>query len=233
LSYNVQNALVFHTGRLYLNSHIRTPDLIGIPIHALDHEGEIIRSFGLRDSTASFTRNTAWPGWRRMTLSMTHSILTSYLNRLLLEEWTVDGRFVRAFETVSHWFTPYDEFRPIRPNTELQPSVAGIQATANSQVVRVTTIGAANWRNQLQEVESLADGMRYQPTNGVALLYDSVIELLDLDTGTVVAIERFDHYLSGWVSGATGLMFSPDRNASGEPVIRVFRLNYLTGGSEQ
>lgn len=97
-------AIVLPDGRIVLQAWMRTPKHAGFPIHLLNTDGRILRSFG--SDTGGFRNDDPLAGFRALALTGNGSIWSGRHNRYELELWSLDGELQKRYMRDVPWFPP-------------------------------------------------------------------------------------------------------------------------------
>lgn len=181
-------AAVTNSG-LVINSDVRTAHQVGIPLH-LVRDGEIVRSFGSVDG--AFRQDTRWPGWRRITRGGPNGVWTTALTQYKLEHWTLDGRLRQAYTRTAYSFDPTARIGD--PDAPPPAVIADIEMRGHPTLFVLVTVPDRSWRDGLRRDRSHPDGPRWVIDDFHAY-FDTVIELVDVDRGLVLATKRVDEYI--------------------------------------
>ena len=180
--------LVMPDGSFLVAAPIRRSETIGYPLHVVDREGRVVRSFGTDepqyrpDSNHILTRIVA-PGRDGTVWAMAPA-------RYLLERWDPStGERLQSTRIPSDWFResiePYTD-ETVRP----PPRVAGLWEDEDGLVWIIVQDADPDW-----EPSPRANEHRPIERQERNRLYDWVIEVVDPDSGRVLASRRFSEIL--------------------------------------
>jgi hypothetical protein len=230
LPFPVDQIRVLPDGRLLAVADVRTPALAGLPLHLLDRNGDLMRSFGKQNVLT----DPAYPGImvRKVAVGRDGSLWSA--NRTVFEQWDAGGNLTY----VAQRHTPLlpldvrpvpvtDNLRDQAMGQEMSRSVMrskpgsgliGMQVDSLRGVWTVIVAGADDW-----------DAKPLPPGAGVLTspaardqLLDSVIELLDFETGVPTASVRLS--FGAWRMPAPGTLLRL-RDADDHYVLEVWRLD--------
>jgi hypothetical protein len=88
-----------------LNSHVRTPELVGLPLHTASTDGARLISFGAEP--AAFRSDAPRLLDRWIAIADPGSAWVMHSQRYRLERWTTGGQLEVALEREAQWFRPY------------------------------------------------------------------------------------------------------------------------------
>ncbi len=212
--------LVLADGRFVLSGPIRTPDRVGYPLHLMDTNGAIVRSFGAHPPRDQ--------GLDRLDTRMVGpgaggSVWAAAPGRYVLERWDpASGARLARVPVRSSWFvesasTPDERVPPT-------PFVEAVWEQ-DRMVWTLVRVADAAWKPPRRpNTERSFDLDEYEQT------YDWVIEVIDPKDGEVVAHRRLP--LAHWIRPPADLLVS--RSASSpSPAFDVWKLSLMTKGDRQ
>jgi len=211
---------VFLGGGIVVNSMVRTAERIGYPLHLLDLEGRILRSFG---STSGAYRPDMRDALEVRELSADGSrVWSSWINQYVVERWDTTGNLDLVLERNVDWFSAW-----WRPEGGLKepplPVTTAIQVRNDTMWVLVRVPGR-EWRTAVQP-----RGRSYTIT--AANVYQhTMVEVIDLVAERVVASSEVPLVLFGFAG--PGLVFGSTSDRTGNPVVPVWRLETTTSGEK-
>lgn len=176
-------SLVLPSGQIVSAAQIRSPALVGFPIHVMDREGRVTRSFGAdlpeyRPDLKLFTDRIVGPG-------RLGTIWSAPKGRYVLEQWDpLKGLRIAKVSVRSTWFK--DSESPQRDEmTRPQPILESVWEDKNCLWVLLRD-GDAEWKPSPP-----VTGERPFNVIEYARNYDWVLEAIDAATGRVLASSRF------------------------------------------
>ena len=184
-------------GSLVVPHLIRTPELLGIPVHIYAADGARTASFGA--DGRDYSPETASSYLRRVGLAHDGTIWVAHVTRYRLEQWSVDGRLLRSIERNPDWFEPWDGPFPqpdqVRPPTR----ISAIWPVDERHVAVMLLVPDPHWRQLRPEPRDRIErsGESGFPSwTEYRQLYDTLVEVLDVGRGTVVARRQMDGMFS-------------------------------------
>jgi hypothetical protein len=115
---------LFHpNGRIVVNRNLATRESAGLPIHLLEADGTLLRSFGnepreLRPGVSfPLRRSVAWSG------SSHEALWVGHVRQYRLERWSVEGRLLEIVDRDVPWFKPWEVDGPLSPSTPPPPRI--------------------------------------------------------------------------------------------------------------
>ena len=199
---------------IVVNAAIHTMERIGYPLHLLDFDGEIVRSFGSIDGVYRPDMRDIIDG-RAMTSAEGDAVWTGWWNQYVLERWDTAGYLTQTLRRDVEWFQPW-----WTPTTDIeippQPVTQDLMQQGDTLWVLVL-VADPNWRSAIKP-----DG-RFFTVEDDNDYNDSVIEAIDLRNGQVRASTRFPRKLRGFAG--PGLVYGQDIDPSGHIAIPLWDLN--------
>ena len=197
---------------LLANGTVRTPERIGIPFHLVHIDGTILGSFG---PEASLMPGADEPGYRYISVIDEHRFLSTAMSGgpYRIELW--DGRSLRAVWTrATEWFP---EAGPPRRSREIRPRVAGLHGDG-SRLWPIVTVPDPDYTPAPTGTRVVVDS-QYRDSR-----WDTVVELIDLTLGKVVASQRLDQHILRLLWDGTGLRLAADD--LGMPLWQILDLRF-------
>jgi hypothetical protein len=217
-------ALYLGGERFLLNSSIATRDKAGLPLHLIDPHGNIVNSFGAAE--AFFDARDLLGMRRAMTRGDSSVVWTATHSEYRIEAWDLSSaNRVRSWEMRRDWWVR-DEHHGLLSPDRLPPShIAGLQFAPHVGLLIVVAIRAGNsWREGLERRREF-EGEFWLPAQW-GVVYNTMIELIDVGSGRLVGSVRAPHYVRGFVND--DFIFSYRERADGVPFLDVWRLK-ITG----
>jgi hypothetical protein len=202
--------------RLVVAGPSRNRELQKNPLHLLDSSGKVVRSYG----TANPNNDPAtfWDRVKRMGPGTGSAVWTAGFYTYHMELWDTAGRKLKSLTRDSKWFKPHnpeeDPFYRIRP----EPQTIGIQQAGNELWV-VSVVAASDWSPIEDTTEIYKAGLTEELKSR---FYDSIIEVFDINNGTLLASQRFDQTLGRFVGDRMTYSYTGDE--AGNTVYTIWRL---------
>jgi hypothetical protein len=121
------------------------------------------------------------------------------MNEYVVEEWRLDGTLVRRLERDPVWFDAWLQRRGVSASEPPQPLLRGVHQDDRGRLVVLATVAAENWREGLER-EDDQRGERSVRVRNPELLYDSWLDVIDAETGRLIASQRLPQYLVGFTN---------------------------------
>jgi hypothetical protein len=190
-------------GTRIMNGALYTPEGLGLPLHRVDVDGGVLGSFGADPPIRDLTARGAVR--RLLATSGSRTVWSAALPRYRLEEWTLDGERVRILEREVPWFRPHDGSNDRAADGTPLPYLRAIHLDDNGWLWIVVWVPALQWEEGLREGDGI-DGLPGPVVSDFSKLFDSVVEVIDVEAGRVVRSQRFDIAFKGFIRD--GLLFA-------------------------
>lgn len=201
-----------------VSANTMTPAQIGIPFHVVHSSGEIIRSFGESGQAV-----IAPVDLYRVRPLRDGTFLAIGEGGYVVEQWSLDGRRLAAWARTDGWFAVGQAAAAARAaeRPRLKPPIVRALVSRGKYLWVLIIIPDPRWRESRVEVRQPSGAVTYRIIDD-NLEYDSIIEVLDLEAGRVIAQTRIDTYLDGFVDDCHAYSFHTD-NAD-IPYVNVWSL---------
>ena len=211
------------------------PGAVRTSLGLVDRDGGVTRTFGEELPPA------APAGWtsagRRIAAGRQGGIWSGRANQYVLELWDSTG--TRALEVVrtSEWFPAWWEW-PEGSMTERPPlpDLRAIWQDGEGLLWTVTAVADENWRERRWEnsrdSNSAADTKDELADTVIDFVYDSMVEVIDVDKGVVVTSARLPYYVRSVFGGGYFWTYWEDENLQPRATIRRLRLEGYPGGDQ-
>ena len=192
--------LVMPDGSFLVASQIRRSETIGYPMHVVDREGRVVRSFGTDEPQYRPDLNHILT--RKVALGQDGTVWAMAPARYLLERWDPStGERLQSTRIRSDWFSesnePYTD-ETVRPS----PLVEGLWEDEDGRVWTIVQDADVDW-----EPPPRANEHRPVERQEWERTYDWVIEVVDPGSGRVLASRRFGETL--WYRPPSRILVSP------------------------
>ena len=181
------------------------------PLHILEGS-RITRSFG-RTEDSGFIGDM-----KRLAADDRGRVFAADMYAYRVDAWTVDGQLISQFERPGLW-TPPEHGQPAPPtpaDPDLPSLLAAIQVSGDRYLWVVSWVPQEDAREHLYQKGRILD---FDDWNAV---YDSVIEIIDVDTGLIIARTRHPEVIGGFLAG--GFAHGPLPMEDGTPRIAIWRV---------
>jgi hypothetical protein len=188
--------------RILMSSDWRIAGRVGIPLHLIDDNGEVIRSFGTDSSGAA-----VYPGSprveRRIALSETENVWVARTDHYEIELWSMRGELLRQLQR--------DSLNPDSTAAERKPRNAIASVYERDGLLWVFMLVAdPRWDEQLIPSDD-AHGERFVGTRRE--YRDTIVEVIKPETGELLARQRIDEVLFPIEPGMVGAVTWADEGS--------------------
>jgi hypothetical protein len=203
-----------------VSGHRFESDRVGLPLHTIDAEGNIVVSFGA-DPPVRDVRN-AHLMYRQLTYGSTDSsVWSSHLTRYRLEEWSVRGNHMRSLERKTTWFVAHSHYGFDDRDNAPRPGLMAIYRDRDGILWTLSHVADDEWREGVGTRKDPYGRTRRGIVNRDAY-YDTMIEAIDPSQRVVVGLLRMDEAARGFTSD--GPVFGYDDTSNAEPVVPLWRV---------
>ena len=184
LPMGIWDALVLPDRRIVLTSPMNEQPL---PFLLLDPEGGLLREFGGADSASQAVKSPRW-----LARGNDGSYWTMPMQfRWRVEHWDSTGALIGAIERTPDWFQRYREMLALTHTQAPQPTVQAFWIDSAGRLWVLGRTADPAWASGLGPVRAGVGGAT-APILDPDKVYDTVIELRDAATGSLIAQARFD-----------------------------------------
>lgn len=223
LPFIVDTWAVLPDGRHVYNGLSYTPDLVGLPLHVYDEESRrITTSFGHEGVRVDRSPRSRRALRRRVAVAADGNIWAARSNRYRIDKWSPDGDHIMRIERDAPWFRPWEEWPGVDYEVRPLPAIVGVRDWGGGLLMVIVRVADREWRPmhparivQDHEVTSAAQEEE---------LYDTVIEVLDIRSGTVLGRTRVAERVVGLV-GRDGFYSYAEHSELGEPKYVVWSVS--------
>jgi hypothetical protein len=209
-------------GLLVVNAATSDRESVGLPFHIYAHDGRKLRDIG--DRSRPYLGAGGQQAWHRIApAGATAFWAAPVVGNYRIERWTVEGLRDRYFQRKADWFGAMPKEGIAGSILAHDPPISLIEAIwqdAAGLVWVVTRVVDRRGRGPTQELET-PEGKVKIPADPDRT-WDSIIEVLDLAEGTLVATKRVDELLTRPIGQGRIAHIRDDRN--GFAVVRILQL---------
>jgi hypothetical protein len=178
-----ENSIAFLPGGSFLASgRVPTRDLVGLPHHLFDRSGERLVSFG--DPLGRDVGRDQF--FRFPTASRSGTFWVAHYEQYRLTEWGVAGEKLRTISPVREWFEQSKEDVLAPSQNGARPPQSAILDIVQDDEGLLWVLGRTqdpDWRQVARSDGRVDDRTAF---------FDSVLEVIDPDTGVILASHRID-----------------------------------------
>lgn len=218
-------------GRLYVPGYgvvIQYMDVgggpVNQPLHLVNAAGEVVRSFG--GDGKALPPEQSYVSVRAMGAARAGHLWSARINEYRIELWRMDGSPALTVIRDASWFRPWTEQPEGAPFTRRQrPTVTGVREDAAGRLWVTIIVPARDWRPRPGPGDS--NLLRTE----IADLYNTIIEVIDVENGRLLARSRYDRFIGGL--GGSALVHGSRSDGEGNTVIDVWRLRLDSPATER
>jgi hypothetical protein len=215
--------LILPDGRHLVNLRARDGANTLHPITVLDSLGNVIDAIG---GTPLMPADTGeWRSVRLVAPGRDGTIWFQYVDRYRIEQWTADGKLMQTFTRRPEWWAePIATRSEGGDGDEPTPVARGMRDDGAGRLWVMINLAKKDWRKALGPPRLVArSGARYTITSRPAL-YDTVIDVIDVERGTLLASQRFPEMMMFFLGD--DLLASYREDVDGEPFIDLWRARF-------
>lgn len=216
------DAIRLPDGRLVVTGNSRTAALIGLPLHLLDARGTLVRSFGSIDERVDLRDRFSM--LRSIAPSAYGGIWSAKPNSYIIEKWDTTGSLRVRVERSADWFRPWTRPQGALGVTRQPPWLVDMAEHSDTLLVLIR-VDDSEWQPRRTAPAPGVPGEFWMPDADKELLYDTIVEVIDVKSGRLVVSQRFRQNLLGIVSA--DMVASYEEDEQGNPKYVVWRLNLL------
>lgn len=203
---------------LLVSANVRTPDLVGLPLHRITTSGDHELSFGSLDPV--YRPDFPQLLRRRVTRPRHGAIWSAYPTQYVLERWTMSGRLMERLIVEAGWFEPYMQMRYPTPDQPPLPNMQSIYRDEEGRIWCALVVPDEDWADGLGEPR-VSEGQRYYEVENLAGVHDTRIDVIHPLTRQVLASLVLDGYPIQFVADGKLITY---REARGVPLVDIWRL---------
>lgn len=220
----VGDVAVFRDGRYVLNGPVSDPEGMDRPVHIVNPDGDLLHSLSERIPSLATRYHGSAEGFRVLALAHDESgVWIAARNAYEITRWSSTGVRELTLRRNVDWFEPWTEWVP--PTQASPPPRLRDLASDESGRLWTRIIVADPEFEPLPPPDPGALHMRYAEDSRQ---YDSVLEVLDPDSGAVLAHCRYPGHASLQPGGP--YLVRPSVTPDGEQRFEVFRLELRPDG---
>jgi hypothetical protein len=210
----------FADGSRVFSGKINLPMQLGLPLHLLSPAGEHLRSFGADPIIGQVSNRDLF--YRQLAVSGPDRLWAAHLVRYRLEEWNTAGELLSILERAPEWFPPQSTF-DATPSSggPPTPGLFGVRYDSTGLIWTIIAVPDAGWAEGVDQGQDPWGRMVPVPGDFGAL-FDTIVEVIDPRTATVVGRARLDAYLKDFA--ADGIAYGLGEHPNGETRIEIWRI---------
>jgi hypothetical protein len=204
------SSIALRSGRFVFNSNLLTPNEVGLPLHLVNRQGALERSFG--SMTGVYRPDVPYLMARVVTESRAGGVWSAMLPTYQIEHINPNTGVVdRVIRRDVRWFPP--GLKPLAPGEdavgEPTPLLFDIREDRRGYLWTLIAVPDSGWR---AVTKSASGGEKHGTVLNEQGYYDSVIEVIDLARGALIASVRVPQHLKQFVGDdlVGGVIEQPD-----------------------
>ena len=211
--------VVLPGGNAIIHAYYFDRESFGNPFHTFDASGARRRSFGEESGVvrgADLATQTRWLA------PAAAGVWTARPNRYEIELRDTTGTVQLRVSRQPDWFEPWEAYPTGAPHQVKPPSqIVAVSEDGPQQLWILSYVAAASWRPSSQT------GRELRVTPGTQdRLFDSVIDVIDIQNGNVLASRILPVAAAGFA--ASNILYVHDETTDGLTVVRVYRATLTT-----
>ncbi len=220
---HTQRLVRLSDGTLVLNSDLRTRSGVGMPLHLIDpgRPAHIIRSFG-SDADVLYYAGTSHSIVRKLGTTRDDEIWAAPEYEYVLEKFSPKtGKRIKIIRREVDWFKPRNPLPATSPTVHPSIFLNAVHEDLQGWLWVLVVVPAKDWQRGLEKSDQVVDGQQ-QYYQRFDVLYDTVVEVLDQESGTLVASTTFDSFgLEFMEDGLIGAWIQDEEHIPYLEVLRV------------
>lgn len=225
LGLSAESAVVFPPGSAIVHAHVPTPGAAGHPLHLIGRDMVPTASFGGRDQDyrpEDFVLNR-----RRLTRGAGPTVWAARYQAFIIEQYDIAERLHRRIVRDADWFRPQTVIRDITPDQPPLPKITSIRFDSTSNRLWVAILVAAPDHHLAFGPEPRQiEGQQRYPVVTREALYNSIIEVIDVRRGVVLARHRIPEVFLRWSGADEFVTYRQDD--SGVPFVSIWQARLHT-----
>ncbi len=137
-----------------------------------------------------------------------------------IEQWDTAGRKRQEIVRRSDWFRPHRRAPTYRPGEVPPPRLNAIRQDRSGRLWTLSTVADPDWESAFERSDRAQEGVEF--SGDLNRYFDTVIEVIDLAAGRVLASRKVDDYLI--VFASDDLVVSSRLTAEAIPKIDIWRV---------
>ncbi len=217
----INDSAVLAQGGFATNGLISTPEYFGLPLQILLEDGQVDQAFGGVEG-GLMRPDMPQLGYRRVATDGKR-IWAATPTNYEVSEWSAAGQERHVWVRGAAWFEAYFDDRVFDPQRKFPPWLMDIEYMGANRLATVVHVGASDWRDHLGEPYELRSGGVVYPDWDVAAVHETVVEIIDVQSGQLQASTRFPGYSVGFLD-SEHLGFY-ETSPTGEPSVAIFKVS--------
>lgn len=214
------DAIEVRPGLMVINADARTPERFGYPLHPV-RDGVLEPPMGGTEALTDSPRPEGRDLFRAMRRVSDSTFWAAHVPRYRFDLWRTDDTLLQVLTGDPEWFEVAE-----RGTMEglLNPMVLDLERDRDGLLWVLVRVRATDWRDLATEGPPVVEGLpNLQSRTGRPTdLVDSMIQVIDPETGAVLATERFDQAFLSFAGPRR--VYTYEETDAGEPRVIVWQL---------
>lgn len=216
-----RNAVYLPNGPLVINSTMATPAGAGYPLHVINGEGVAIHAFGGEQRTLSIEDRVRLR--RKLASAPNRKFWVASELEYKFERFNENGRLDLVLVGAPAWLRGPGRYIRPNPDSVFSPIINSVVEAADGSLRVLGWAPGPNWRNGWGEPGRRADGHPVPTIANFRELYTSIIEVLEIETGRLLARTEVPGFFLQFIDSEH--LISYDETAEGIPIVKVWKLS--------
>ena len=209
-------------GQIAVSAPIYTDSRASYQYHILDRWGKTRRSF---EEVEARSPQASWSTLKPIAWSLSSESLlwSSEFRTYEVSLRDQRGRKVLILQRDVPWFKAWTERSPGTPHsTPPESIIKGMIDLGSDRLLTLSSVADSNWKPVNSERDATGHE-RFLPLEVMDTLYDSIIELIDIADGQVLASQRFEFMISDLVG--RNRIYRARELDDGSSIREIYRIN--------
>lgn len=203
-----------------LAAPVRTPDRVGLPLHLMSRNGDVIRSFG--SDQALFRADVPFIDSRTIAGAGRDRVWSAFRNQYVVELFDAEGEKLKELVRRAPWFPSglvpdHGESRSLSDDPP-SPRLQAIRQSESGLLWVMISVADNDWKRGVRSGGS-DHGGRIDDWN---LYYDTILEVINPESGELIQSQRFPLAFSNFVDD--DLIGAVELTDAAVPILSVWRV---------
>lgn len=207
------------TGAIVVATPIEPRQQAGEPIHLFDSRGRELMSFGSGDARPGLG---GYFDRQRLLGPGTGAIWSSRMNAYSVQKWNPAGQLLLTITREADWFRPWSDPPAVPGQARRPPELYDLTERGDTLWVLIR-VDDADWRPREPVPLPENPNVTYTPDTQLDLIFDTIVEVIDVRARQLIVSQRFSQRLIGFV--AHGVVASYEEDEQGNPRYVIWELS--------
>jgi hypothetical protein len=214
------SAVPLSSDLIVLTGELDTRSTIGYPVHLVSRTKGLVRSFGVERPVADPRR--PWESTRILGPGSAGRVWIARPTSYEIKSVDTLNRVHRHFLRSVPWFPPRDRPQNGSANeVKPAPGIIDVREDADGLLWVLLSVADSNWAPRA--AAKLPNGMEFLSDLDQDQLWDTIVDVIDPRTGSLLASQRFPQYFRRF--GGDRVVYSYAEDTAGNPFYSVHRLS--------